>query len=90
MFRFRLTGNGRKIIVNDRRLHDHVADNLDKFDITGVKACYLGLTSASAPTFKLDLTETYSSSRCRTARSTRFFVRNNNESLSVTAVSRPL
>lgn len=47
-----------------------------------MKACYLGLTSASAPTFKLDLTETSSSSRCRTARSTRFPVGNNDESVS--------
>jgi glucose/arabinose dehydrogenase len=42
LFRFRLTGNGRKIIVNDRRLHDHVADNLDKFDITESESLLFG------------------------------------------------
>ena len=34
LFRFNLTGNRRKIAVDDPRLEDRVADNLDKFDIT--------------------------------------------------------
>ena len=34
LFRFRLTGNRRKIAVDDPRLEDRVADNLFKFDTT--------------------------------------------------------
>jgi hypothetical protein len=34
MFRFNLTGNRRKIGVDDPRLEDRVADNLAKFEIT--------------------------------------------------------
>ena len=34
LFRFNLTGNRSKIAVDDPRLEDRVADNLDKFDIT--------------------------------------------------------
>ena len=34
LFRFNLTGNRRKIAVDDPRLEDRVADNLDKFEIT--------------------------------------------------------
>jgi glucose/arabinose dehydrogenase len=34
LFRFNLTGNRRKIAVDDPRLEDRVADNFDKFDGT--------------------------------------------------------
>lgn len=34
LFRFNLTGKRRKIAVDDVRLKDRVADNLDKFDVT--------------------------------------------------------
>jgi glucose/arabinose dehydrogenase len=34
LFRFNLTGNRRRIGVDDPRLEDRVADNTDKFDIT--------------------------------------------------------
>ena len=34
LFHFNLTGNRRKIAVDDPRLEDRVADNLAKFDIT--------------------------------------------------------
>jgi aldose sugar dehydrogenase len=34
LFRFRLTGNRSRIAVDDPRLKDRVADNLDKFDLT--------------------------------------------------------
>ncbi len=34
LFHFNLTGNRRKIGVDDPRVEDRVADNLDKFDIT--------------------------------------------------------
>jgi glucose/arabinose dehydrogenase len=34
LFRFNLTGNRQKIGVDDPRLEDRVADNVDKFDVT--------------------------------------------------------
>lgn len=42
LFRFRLTGNRRKIAVDDPRLEDRVADNLDKFDITESESLLFG------------------------------------------------
>ncbi len=42
MFRFNLTGNRRKIGVDDPRLDDRVADNLFKFDITESESLLFG------------------------------------------------
>jgi aldose sugar dehydrogenase len=42
LFRFRLTGNARKLIFEDRRLLDGVADNLDKWDITESESLLIG------------------------------------------------
>jgi hypothetical protein len=42
LFRFELNGNGRKIKVHDRDLHDGVADNLAKFDITESESLLFG------------------------------------------------
>ena len=42
LFRFNLTGNRRKIAVDDPRLQDRVADNLDKFDITESETLLIG------------------------------------------------
>jgi len=42
LFRFNLTGNRRKIGVDDPRLEDRVADNLDKFDITESESLLFG------------------------------------------------
>jgi glucose/arabinose dehydrogenase len=42
LFRFNLTGNRRKIAVDDRRLEDGVADNLRKFDITESESLQFG------------------------------------------------
>jgi aldose sugar dehydrogenase len=42
LFRFNLTSNGRKIGVDDPRLEDRVADNLDKFDITESESLLFG------------------------------------------------
>ena len=42
VFRFNLTGNRRKIGVDDPRLEDRVADNLDKFDITESESLLFG------------------------------------------------
>ncbi|MFO7525912.1 MAG: PQQ-dependent sugar dehydrogenase [Ignavibacteriaceae bacterium] len=42
LFRFKLTGNRRKIAVEDRRLHDRVADNLDKWDLTESESILFG------------------------------------------------
>jgi glucose/arabinose dehydrogenase len=42
LFRFNLTGNRRKIAVDDPRLGDRVADNLDKFDITESESLLFG------------------------------------------------
>lgn len=42
LFRFNLTGNRRKIGVDDPRLRDRVADNLDKFDITESESLVFG------------------------------------------------
>jgi hypothetical protein len=47
LFRFNLTGNRRKIAVDDPRLEDRVADNLAKFDITESESLLLALGSAS-------------------------------------------
>lgn len=42
LFRFNLTGNRRKIAVDDPRLEDRVADNLAKFDITDSETLLFG------------------------------------------------
>jgi glucose/arabinose dehydrogenase len=42
LFRFNLTGNRRNIAVDDPRLEDRVADNLDKFDITESESLLFG------------------------------------------------
>jgi glucose/arabinose dehydrogenase len=42
LFRLRIAGNRRKIIVNDPRLHDGVADNLDKWEITESESLLFG------------------------------------------------
>lgn len=42
LFRFNLTGNGRKIGVEDQRLNDRVADNNGKFDITESESLLFG------------------------------------------------
>ena len=42
LFHFNLTGNGRKIAVDDPRLEDRVADNLEKYDITESETLLFG------------------------------------------------
>jgi glucose/arabinose dehydrogenase len=42
LFRFNLTGNRRKIAVDDPRLEDRVADNVAKFDITESESLLFG------------------------------------------------
>ena len=42
LFRFNLTGNRRKIGVDDPRLEDRVADNLAKFEITESESLLFG------------------------------------------------
>ena len=42
LFHFNLTGNRRKIGVDDPRLEDRVADNLDKFEITESESLLFG------------------------------------------------
>jgi aldose sugar dehydrogenase len=42
LFRLKLTGNRRKIAVDDPRLEDRVADNLDKWDITESESLLFG------------------------------------------------
>lgn len=42
LFRFNLTGNRRKIAVDDPRLEDRVADNVAKFDITESETLLFG------------------------------------------------
>jgi hypothetical protein len=42
LFRFNLTGNRRQIGVNDPRLADRVADNLDKHEITESESLLFG------------------------------------------------
>jgi glucose/arabinose dehydrogenase len=42
LFRFNLTGNRRRIAVDDPRLEDRVADNLAKFDITESETLLFG------------------------------------------------
>src|SRR5690606_2888667 len=42
LFHFNLTGNRRKIAVDDPRLEDRVADNLHKFDITESESLLFG------------------------------------------------
>lgn len=52
LFRFNLTGNRRKIGVDDPRLEDRVADNLAKFDPTESETIRFGTGLVSAPTFR--------------------------------------
>jgi glucose/arabinose dehydrogenase len=42
LFHFNLTGNRRKIAVDDPRLEDRVADNVAKFDITESESLLIG------------------------------------------------
>ena len=42
LFHFNLTGNRRMIGVDDPKLEDRVADNLDKFDITESESLLFG------------------------------------------------
>jgi glucose/arabinose dehydrogenase len=42
LFHFKLTGNGRRIGVDDHRLEDRVADNVCKFDITESESLLIG------------------------------------------------
>jgi hypothetical protein len=42
LFHFNLAGNRRKTAVDDPRLEDRVADNLDKFDITESESLLFG------------------------------------------------
>jgi glucose/arabinose dehydrogenase len=42
LFHFNLTGSREKIGVDDPRLDDRVADNLDKFDITESESLLIG------------------------------------------------
>jgi glucose/arabinose dehydrogenase len=42
LFHFNLTGNRRRIAVDDPRLEDRVADNLAKFDITESESLLFG------------------------------------------------
>jgi glucose/arabinose dehydrogenase len=42
LFHFNLTGNRRKIAVDDPRLEDRVADNLDKHDLTESESLLIG------------------------------------------------
>lgn len=49
LFRFRLTGNRRKIAVDDARLEDRVADNTFKFDVTESESLLFGTNFGVAP-----------------------------------------
>ena len=49
LFRFRLTGNRRRIAVDDARLEDRVADNSTKFDITESESLLFGTNFGVAP-----------------------------------------
>src|SRR6266508_1464161 len=42
LFRFNLTGNRRKVAVDDPRLEDRVADNHNKFDVTESESLLIG------------------------------------------------
>jgi hypothetical protein len=42
LFRFNLTGNRRRIAVDDPRLEDRVADNLDFHDLTESESLLIG------------------------------------------------
>jgi hypothetical protein len=42
LFHFNLTGNRRRIAVDDPRLEDRVADNRHKFDITESESLLIG------------------------------------------------
>jgi hypothetical protein len=42
LFHFNVTGNGRKVAVDDPRLEDHVADNLAKHDSTESESLLIG------------------------------------------------
>lgn len=49
LFRMRLTGNRRKIAVDDPRLEDRVADNFDKFDLTESESLLFGTNFGVVP-----------------------------------------
>jgi aldose sugar dehydrogenase len=49
LFRFNLTGNRKKIAVDDPRLADRVADNVHKFDITESETLLIGRNFGVGP-----------------------------------------
>jgi hypothetical protein len=49
LFRMRLTGNRSKIAVDDPRLEDRVADNVDKFDLTESESLLFGRNFGVTP-----------------------------------------
>ena len=49
LFRMRLTGNRRKIAVDDSRLEDRVADNFDKYDVTESESLLFGTNFGVTP-----------------------------------------
>ena len=63
LFRFNLTGNRRKIGVDDPRLEDRVADNLAKHEITESESLLFGRDFGVRPTSRRARTGICSSSR---------------------------
>ena len=49
LFRMRLTGNRRKVAVDDPRLEDRVADNHDKYDLTESESLLFGTNFGVTP-----------------------------------------
>ena len=49
LFRMRLTGNRRNIAVDDPRLEDRVAGNVDKFDLTKSESLLFGSNLGVVP-----------------------------------------
>jgi hypothetical protein len=63
LIRFNLTGNGRKIGVDDPRLEDRVADNLTKHEGTESESLLFGTASGWGPTCRRARTATCTWSR---------------------------
>lgn len=59
LFRMRLTGNRRKIAVDDPRLEGRVADNHDKFDLTESESLLFGTDFGVTPDVQTVPTGTY-------------------------------
>jgi hypothetical protein len=57
LFHFNLTGNRRKIAVDDPRLEDRVADSLDKHDLTESESLLIGRDFGVLTDIKMDLME---------------------------------